>query len=358
GGSMMVPVGRLIVLRTTPKAGLVAALAWLTVPALVGPVMGPPLGGFITTYFDWRWIFWINIPIAVLGLILATIYIPKITTEAVRAFDFLGFLLVGPGLAAFLTGVTMAGLGMASGTVMTGLTVGGMALVIAYVFHALRVEAPLVDLRLLHWPTFRIAAAGGMFFRVGGGATPFLLPLLFQLGFGLTPFQSGMMTFASGVGAITMKFLAQPLLMRFGFRRILIWNAVISCCFVALPATFTASTPYLVMVGTLFLGGTCRSLQFTSINAMAYADVPSERLSSATSFNAVLQQLSSSIGITIAAFGLQTVQDYTGLQQIVTATFPPVFLLMATVSVISTFWWLKLTPESGGSLLERAPAKG
>ena len=358
GGSMMVPVGRLIVLRTTPKAGLVAALAWLTVPALVGPVMGPPLGGFITTYFDWRWIFWINIPIAVLGLILATIYIPKITTDAVRAFDFLGFLLVGPGLAAFLTGLTMAGLGMASATVMSSLTFGGMALVIAYVFHALRVEAPLVDLRLLHWPTFRIAAAGGMFFRVGGGATPFLLPLLFQLGFGLTPFQSGMMTFASGIGAITMKFLAQPLLMRFGFRRILIWNAIISCCFVALPATFTASTPYLVMVGTLFLGGTCRSLQFTSINAMAYADVPSERLSSATSFNAVLQQLSSSIGITIAAFGLQTVQNYTGVKEIVTATFPPVFILMATVSLISTFWWLKLTPESGGSLLERAPAKG
>ncbi|OIQ70239.1 putative transport protein HsrA [mine drainage metagenome] len=247
---------------------------------------------------------------------------------------------------------------MASAPVMSGLTFGGMALVIAYVFHALRVEAPLVDLRLLHWPTFRIAAAGGMFFRVGGGATPFLLPLLFQLGFGLTPFQSGMMTFASGIGAITMKFLAQPLLMRFGFRRILIWNALISCVFVALPATFTASTPYLVMVVTLFLGGTCRSLQFTSINAMAYADVPAERLSSATSFNAVLQQLSSSIGITIAAFGLQSVQDYTGLQQIVSATFPPVFILMATVSLISTFWWFKLTQDSGGSLLERAPAKG
>ncbi len=355
GGSMMVPVGRLIVLRTTPKAGLVAALAWLTVPALVGPVMGPPLGGFITTYFTWRWIFWINIPIAVLGVVLATIYIPRIKPDTVRAFDTLGFLLIGPGLAAFLTGLTMAGLGLTSNAAMIGLTLGGAALVALYVGHALRAPAPLVDLRLLRLPTFRIAASGGTIFRIGGGATPFLLPLLFQLGFGLTPFQSGMMTFASGIGAITMKFLAQPLLMRFGFRRVLIVNAVLSCIFVMAPAGFTVTTPYLVMVGTLFLGGVCRSLQFTSINAIAYSDVPPDQLSSATSFNAVLQQLSSSIGITIAAFGLETVQQITGTTVISAATFPPVFMLVAFVSLCSTFWWTQLTRDSGGDLLERAP---
>ncbi|MBI1218279.1 MAG: DHA2 family efflux MFS transporter permease subunit [Rhodobacteraceae bacterium] len=353
GGSMMVPVGRLIVLRTTPKAGFVNALAWLTVPALVGPVMGPPLGGFITTYFDWRWIFWINIPIAVLGVALATAFIPKITTDGVRSFDFLGFAMVGPGLAAFLTGVTMAGLGLASAGVMATLIVGGLLLVVLYVRHALRVEAPLVDLRLLAIPTFRLAALGGTLFRVGGGALPFLLPLMFQLGFGLTPFQSGMMTFATGVGAITMKFMAQRLLNRFGFRNILLWNAVLGALFLAAPAGFTATMPYLLMVGTLFMGGIFRSLQFTSINAVAYCEVPQERLSSATSFNAVLQQLSSSIGITVAAFGLESVQAYSGSTEITAATFPPVFLLVAAISFSSIIWFSKLAPDAGGDLLQR-----
>jgi EmrB/QacA subfamily drug resistance transporter len=353
GGSMMVPVGRLIVLRTTPKAGFVNALAWLTVPALVGPVMGPPLGGFITTYFDWRWIFWINIPIAVLGVVLATAFIPKITAEKVRSFDFLGFLLIGPGLAAFLTGLTMAGLGLASITVLAGLIFGGLTLVMLYVRHALRVPAPLVDLRLLAIPTFRLAALGGTLFRIGGGALPFLLPLMFQLGFGLTPFQSGMMTFATGVGAITMKFTAQRLLNRFGFRNILLWNAGLGALFLAAPAGFAATTPYLLMVGTLFVGGLFRSLQFTSINAVAYAEVPPERLSSATSFNSVLQQLSSSVGITVAAFGLESAQAYNGTTAITAATFPPVFVLVALISFSSIFWFAKLAPDAGGSMLTR-----
>ncbi len=356
GGSMMVPVGRLIVLRTTPKAGLVNALAWLTVPALLGPVMGPPLGGFITTYFDWRWIFWINVPIAVLGVTLVTLFVPRIQSQAVRRFDLLGFLLVGPGLSAFLTGVTMAGLGLASQAVMFGLIFGGLGLVLLYARHARRVAAPLVDLSLLAIPTFRIAALGGTLFRIGGGAIPFLLPLLFQLGFGLTPFQSGMMTFATGIGAITMKFLAQRILMRWGFRRVLIVNAGIAAVFLLAPAAFRADMPYLLMVSVLFLGGICRSLQFTSINAIAYSEVSTERMSSATSFNSVLQQLSSSIGITVAAFGLQAVQTLSGRPEIVAATFPPVFALVAAVSVSSVFWFLRLSPDAGGALLEVAPA--
>lgn len=356
GGSMMVPVGRLIVLRTTPKAGFVNALAWLTVPALIGPVMGPPVGGFITTYFDWRWIFWINIPIAVLGIALSTAFIPHIVPDAVRSFDTVGFVLIGPGLAAFLTGVTMAGLGLASTGGMIGLVLGGLALVVLYVRHALRVEAPLVDLRLLALPTFRLAALGGTVFRVGGGALPFLLPLMFQLGFGLTPFQSGMMTFATGVGAITMKFLAQRLLNRFGFRRVLVWNALIAALFLAAPAAFRQWMPYLLMVGTLFVGGIARSLQFTAINAVTYAEVPQHRLSSATSFNSVLQQLSSSIGITVAAFGLESVQSLADSTQITVATFPPVFVLVAAISASSVIWFARLTPDAGTALLTRHEA--
>ena len=356
GGSMMVPVGRLIVLRVTPKAGLVGALAWLTVPALIGPVIGPPLGGFITTYFDWRWIFWINIPIAVLGVGLVSRFIPQPPRGPVTGFDWKGFILAGPGLAAFLTGLTLAGLGLASTGLVVAMTLGGLILIALYVRHAAIAAEPLVDLRLLRLTTFRISALGGTFFRVGGGALPFLLPLLFQLGFGLTPFQSGMMTFASGFGAILMKFIAQPILRRFGFRRVLVTNAVLSGVFILAPAMFSATTPYLWMVGILFLGGVCRSLQFTSINAMAYAEVPPGQISSATSFSAVLQQLSGSIGITVAAFGLQSMQALYGDSQIVAAYFPAVFALMALLSVLSTLWFARLAADAGSGLLETAIA--
>jgi len=269
GGSMMTPVGRLIVLRSTPMAGLVSALAWLTVPALLGPVLGPPVGGFITTYFDWRWIFWINIPIAVLGYALATRHIPEIRFEQVRRFDAKGFLLVGPGLAATLTGVTLMGLSLASPWIVAPLTATGIALLAGYVYHALRVPVPLVDLRLLRLPSFKVSVTGGTMFRVGSGMTPFILPLLLQVGFGLTPFQSGMLTFASGAGALTMKFLAPPILRRFGFRRVLSVNAVLSSLFILAPAFFTIHTPWQVMLCLLFFGGLLRSLQFTSINTVA-----------------------------------------------------------------------------------------
>lgn len=358
GGSMMVPVGRLIVLRVTPKAGLVGALAWLTVPALLGPVLGPPLGGFITTYFHWRWIFWVNIPIAVAGVVLVTMFIPKIgVQEERRPFDLAGFLLAGPGLASFLTGLTLSGLSLATPLFIGTLTLGGLALILAYARHAYRVTDPLVDLRLFRYDTFRIASIGGTLFRVGGGATPFLLPLLFQLGFGLSPFQSGMMTFATGAGAIFMKFMAQRILQLWGFRRVLSVNAVIAASFLFAPAFFTADTPYLLMVGTLFAGGLSRSLQFTSITAMAYAEVPSDRLSSATSFNSVLQQLSGSIGITIAAFGLEAAQQMIGGDSLSAVHFPMVFALVALVSLSSDVFFLRLPRDAGGALLER-PGRG
>ncbi len=355
GGSMMVPVGRLIVLRATPKAGLVGALAWLTVPALIGPVMGPPIGGFITTYFDWRWIFWINIPIAVVGIALVSAFIPKLPPAPPVRLDALGFLLIGPGLAAALTGLTLSGLGVASTAVTVSMTIIGVVLIVAYVRHAGRVPAPLVDLRLLRLPTFRISALGGTAFRISSGALPFLLPLLFQIGFGLTAFQSGMLTFASGFGAMLMKFIAQPLLRRFGFRRVLVGNACLSALFILAPAGFTTATPYPLMIAVLFLGGVCRSLQFTSINAMAYADVASDRLSSATSFNAVLQQLSASIGITVAAFALEAAQAMTGAPALTGTLFPPVFAVVAAFSLASIWWFARLTPTSGASLLAREP---
>jgi len=357
GGSMMMPVGRLILLRTVPRDGLVSALAWLTVPALLGPVIGPPLGGYITTYFHWRWIFWINIPLAVLGIVLVTLLIPNIRETGTGRFDLKGFVLAGPGLAAFLTGLTLAGLNLAPLWGILALVLGGMALTFGFVRHALRVADPLVDLRLLMLPTFRIAVMAGSQFRMSVGALPFLLPLMFQLGFGMTAFASGLLTFSSGMGAMAMKFAAQPLLRRFGFRGVLMGNAVISGVLILGPAFFIQATPVPVIVAVLVAGGLSRSLQFTSINAIGYAEVPAERLSSATSFTAVLQQLSGSVGITLAAMGLEICGALRGTSAPDLGNFPYVFALLAGLALSSAAIFARLHKDAGQSMVKAKAAR-
>jgi EmrB/QacA subfamily drug resistance transporter len=353
GGSMMTPVGRLIVLRGVPREGLVGALAWLTVPALMGPVIGPLLGGYITTFWDWRWIFWINIPIAVVGVVLAGRYVPDLREPTPKGFDGFGFLLLGPGLAGFLTGTTLLGLNLASPLVVGVLIVGGAGLTVGYILHALRVDAPLVDLRLLSLPTFRATITAGTLFRIGVGASPFLLPLMLQIGFGLTPFQSGALTFVSGLGAMVMKFAAQPILRRFGFRGVLVSNAVIAAAFVAAPAFFTVTMPWQIMMGVLFVGGLSRSLQFTSINAIAYADVTSERLSSATSFSAVMQQLTGTIGITLAAMMLELMGALRGVAATDLGNFPAVYAVIALMTLVSAVAFMRLSRDAGANMLGR-----
>ena len=351
GGAMMMPVGRLIVLRTIPKAEMIDAIAWLTIPALVGPVLGPPLGGFITTYFNWRWIFWINIPVAVLGIVLITRFIPDVRETGTSRFDLRGFLLIGPGLSLFLTGVTLMGVGLVSADTVLALTVGGAALLAGYVWHALRDPSPIIDLKLLAIPTFRAGVVGGFLFRTGVGAGPFLLPLLFQVGFGMSAFQSGMMTFATGVGAMVMKTQIASILRVHGFRRVLIVNAIVSALFAALPAVFTASTPTLLIVGLFLIGGLSRSLLFTSVNTLAYADVPPERLSGATSFAAVGKELSGSVGVTIAALGLEVAQRTLGGGALDVDQFAPVFFLMAAISMSSALLFMRLPKSAGASML-------
>ena len=347
-------MGRLIVLRGVPREGLVGALAWLTVPALMGPVIGPLLGGYITTYWDWRWIFWINIPIALLGVGLAGRFVPDLREAAPRQFDARGFLLLGPGLAGFLTGVTLLGFNLASAPMVALLLLGGAGLTFAYIWHALRVASPLVDLRLLALPTFRSTITAGTLFRIGVGASPFLLPLMLQLGFGLTPFQSGGLTFVSGLGAMVMKFLAQPLLRRFGFRRVLGVNAAIAAGFVLAPAFFTPFTPWQAMMLVLFVGGLSRSLQFTAINAIAYADVTAERLSSATSFSSVMQQLTGTIGITLAAMMLEATGAWRGVSATDLGNFPAVYAVIATMTLISAVAFWRLSPTAGANMLRKA----
>jgi MFS family permease len=334
------------------KAELVGSLSWLTVPALVGPVVGPPLGGFITTYFQWRWIFWINVPIGILGLLLATVFIPNFREEVKTRFDSSGFVLSGAGLAAFMTGSTSLGLGFLPTTFVLVLFFGGLALILAYIWHERRTKEPIMDLSLLLIPTFGVSMIGAVLFRISIGATPFLLPLLFQVGFGMTPFQSGSITFASAVGAIAMKFIAPPLLRRYGFRTVLLANSLIAGAFVALPATFTATTPVALMTGFLLISGLFRSLQFTSVNALTFADVPPERISRATTLSSVAQQLSISLGVSIGAISLEVATHYTGGTITAEAfTFP--FILVGVLATLAVVPFLFLDRNAGDEMSGR-----
>ncbi|WP_246683633.1 DHA2 family efflux MFS transporter permease subunit [Labrys sp. KNU-23] len=355
GGAMMTPVGRLIILKTTPKHDLVNAMMWLTLPALLGPLSGPPLGGFITTYFHWRLIFWINIPIAVLGIVLASLYVPNVREDERRPFDLVGFLILAPGLVALMGGATLSGLDLVPASVNIGLAAAGLALIGLYVHHAGRVANPLIELRLLRFPTFRAAIGGGFLFRIGVGATPFLLALYFQLGFDFSPFQSGLLTLATGAGAMAMKALAGPILRRLGFRRVLTWNAVLSSVLVAAPALFHAGMPVLLISLTLLAAGFTRSLQFTSINIAGVSDIPPELMGRVTSMTSVLQELAGSVGVSVAALALETSMHLHGAGHLTAPVFPPVFLMIGVIAMTSGLIFLTLPRNVGNELLAPAP---
>jgi EmrB/QacA subfamily drug resistance transporter len=351
GGAMMVPVGRMVMLRTIPKSELVRAVTWLTVPALIGPVMGPPLGGFLTTYLSWRWIFWINLPIGALGVILVTLYIPNIREEKVPPLDWRGFLMSAFGLCGLVFGFETIGRGLLPDAAVAGLLVVGAIGIGLYLRHAKRHPHPLIDLSLLKIRTFRAGVAGGFLFRIGVGALPFLLPLMLQLGFGLTAFQSGMVTFASAAGALTMKMAAGPILRRLGFRRVLIGNALLSGIFITICGLFRPDMAYPLMFGLLLLGGFFRSLQFTSINTLSISDIDNRRMSRATSFTSMMQQLSLSAGVAVGAMVLHATVSYGGgVEQIHADSFMPAFLAVGVTAMLSAIVFLRLPHDAGAEV--------
>lgn len=356
GGAMMVPVGRLVVLRSTTKAEMVQAMSYLTIPALIGPVIGPPLGGFISTYFHWRWIFFINIPISILGLVMAARHIENVREEHVKPLDWSGFLLSAIGLSSLMFGLAVAGRGL--GALPPALTaiVVGMVLIAVYVHTARRKLHPLLNLGLLRVRTFQVGVMAGFFLRIGIGSIPFLLPLFLQLGFGLTPFESGLLTCASAIGAIFMKTIAARILKRYGFRQALIVNAVLTALSLGVISLFTAHTLHALIIGVLLLGGCLRSLQFTGLNALAYADVEKPQMSQATSLSSVIQQIAAGTGVTVGAFALQGSHFLQGHSAVVAADFPPAFIVVALMSLCALFWLTRLNRDAGAEISgHRAP---
>jgi EmrB/QacA subfamily drug resistance transporter len=361
GGAMMTPVGRLILVRSVDKRRLVDAMAWVSIPALVGPMLGPPLGGFITTFLTWHWIFFINIPIGLVGIALATRYIDNIRAETRERFDPLGMLLAGLGIAGVAFGLTAIGLkGFLPTSLLIAMIAGGAVCIGFYMLHARRIAAPVIDLSLFRLASFRAGVAGGFIFRVGTGAIPFLLPLMLQVGFGRTPFQSGLITFATAVGAMSMKSAVPTLLRRFGYRNVLTWNSLIASALVAACALFTAATPVIIMLAVLFAGGFFRSLQFTSAMTIGFAEIEPARMSRATSLAAVCQQLSVSTGVALGALTVEMARDFRHEGAIGPTDFSAAFLMVACISALSVFAFARMPPNAGDELTGKSitPAPG
>ncbi len=356
GGAMMVPVGRLVLLRSVTRAEVVGALSYIMIPALLGPLCGPLIGGFITTYFHWRWIFFVNVPIGLFGILLVGLFIKNVRAEEPWPLDVRGFLLSGAGLASLLFGLTIAGRGVAGKEIVVALLAAGAILLLGYWLHARRSKFPILDLRLLAFPTFRASILGGSIFRLGIGAMPFLLPLMLQVGFGLNPFQSGSVTFVAAAGAMLMKVTAAPILRFFGFRPVLIFDALISCAFLVSYSFFTRATPVTLMMALLLLGGFFRSLEFTAINAITYAEIDTLAMSRATSFAAVAQQLSLSLGIAVGAFGIQLSRALRGGTHLAVVDFHWGFIVVAIVSACSVLMFRRL-PEDAGTDLAGPPRR-
>ncbi len=350
GGAMMVPVGRLVLLRTVERSELVTAMTWLMVPALVGPVLGPPVGGFLVSALSWRWIFYINVPIGVLGMVLTTLYIRDIKEEGRVDFDGWGLLMSGISLSCLMFGLEMASRGTVSWTqtlAIIGIGLGSGAL---YVRHSRTHPNPVLDFSLMRVKTFGLSVIGGGLSRISVGAVPFLLPMMLQLGFGMSALQSGLITFASSAGSMLMKVSALPILRRFGFRAVMVWNGLTSTLFLAAMASFRPSWPTAAMYAVLLVGGFFQSLQFTAYNTIAYADIDRARMSAATSFYTTFQQLMLTLGICLAASALSASLFVTGHAAPLLSDYSAAFLTVALVSLLASPACSRLPRDAGDAL--------
>ncbi len=282
-------------------------------------------------------------------------YIPNVRGEKRERFDLLGMFLAGLGIAGLAFGLSIAGLNFLPWSVVAALAAFGTLFTVAYLVHAKHTRMPALDLKLFRLPTFHAAVVGGFIFRLGIGALAFLLPLMLQLGFGMTPFQSGLITFATALGSLGMRFATTTLLRLFGFRHVLVYNALISTSFLAACAAFTQSTPILVMMAILLAGGFFRSLEFTSINTLAYAEIEPARAGRATSLVAVAQQLAVSSGVAIGALAVEVTLRLHGHEALQAADFPPAFLGVAVLSALSVLIFMRLAPDAGAELANRLP---
>jgi EmrB/QacA subfamily drug resistance transporter len=354
GGAMMIPVGRLVLLKSVAKKDMVSAMSWLIMPALIGPILGPPLGGFIVTYLDWRWIFYVNLPVGLLGFLLVGRFIANMREEHPHPFDPAGFVLSGVALGCLLFGFEMTSR-PGDGRLAVGLIVVGAVFGLLYIRHARRRADPIIDLGLLRDDNYRLSMIAGSLTRITQGSLPFLLPLLMQLGFGLTAAQSGTITVGPAIGSLLMKGVAPRLLRRIGFRTAMIWAGLLGAAGYAVCGLFRPGWPFPAIVAVLTVCGFIFSLQFTAYNAIAYDGIDRQRMSSATSFYSTVQQLMLSLGICIAASALHLSMMAHGAEKPAFGDFTAAFWTVTAISALATIWNLRFHPDAGSEISGRAP---
>ncbi|WP_158742699.1 MFS transporter [Acidisphaera sp. L21] len=357
GGAMMVPVGRLVLLRSVERSELVSAMTWLMIPATIGPVLGPPVGGFLVTTLSWRWIFYINVPIGVLGMVLATLYIRDIKEEGRVDFDGWGLLLSGVSLSCLMFGLELASRGETSWLAAIGIVGVGLGSGALYVHHSRHHPQPVLDFSLMRVPTFGLSVIGGGLTRISGGAVPFLLPMMLQLGFGMSALQSGLITFTSSAGSLMMKGVAKPVLRRWGFRNVMMWNGLTATIFLGVIATFRPSWPLAGIYAALLVGGFFQSLQYTAYNTIAYADIDRTKMSAATSFYTTFQQLMLTLGICTAAAALGGSLAVTGHTHPLLIDYSVAFIVVALVALAAAPTCARLPRDAGDELSGRVSRK-
>lgn len=348
GGALLVPVGRLIILRDVKPSAMISTLAWLSLPAVFGPMLGPLVGGGITTFLHWRWIFWINLPIGCAALVLGCIYLEQTETDRKRRFDVAGYVIVASGLTAILCGCAVLIHGAWSLAAGVAAIIAGIFIVACYPAHARRSRTPLIDPAVFDLPTFRASMLGGIPFRIANGSIPFLLPIFFQTGLGFSALSSGILVFASGLAAMFMNSRIAGLLGRFGFRELLAINGVVCALFIASLASLIYQSSIFIMLPFLFVFGLFRSIQYSCINALSYAEVRQPLMSSATSIVSVTHPLSNSIGVSVGAIILEIFMSGRSGQHIpAAADFPPTFFLIALIGLLSALVFFKLSRDAG-----------
>ena len=349
-GAMMVPVGRIILLRRVPKDQLLSAMAVLSLPALLGPIIGPPVGGFFATYMTWHWIFLINIPVGILGVMLVLRYIRADIPDSRPPLDWLGFILSAIALASLVVSFESIGHSELTPKQLGILFSTGVITALWYIWHAKQAAFPIIDLSLLRVRSFAISVFGGNLFRFSLGSVPFMLAILLQLGFGMSAFAAGLVTFTSAIGAIVIKPIAPRIIRRFGYRNVLMYNALLTGLFIALCGFFHADTPLWWMSLILAIGGVFRSLQFTAVNTLTYADLDSNAMSRASSFAAMAQQLGISLGVACAAITLNVSMAWRQGTNVTADALFWGFIVIGGLTAISSLSFKRLPLEAGSAL--------
>lgn len=350
GGAIMGPVGQLIVLRTVPKEKILRAMNFIFMPGMLGPVLGPPLGGFIVTYASWRWIFFINVPVGIIAFALAIAVIHETPRKEAGPLDWRGFLIAGAAVAALMFGFENVGRDLFPLYVVLGFLAFGLGGVALLVRHTSRHPRPLLDLSLARMPTWRIANFGSWPFRIGMGAHILLIPMLLQIGFGLSAFTSGSITFASALGMLLMRASSTRILRKFGFRTVMIAASIAGSLLSIGVIWFTAATPHLVISLALLILGLTRSMFIAGFGALRYADVPQEKMSSATTLTAMVDQLAISSGVATGALVLHLAFLWRGGAALTAVDFVPAFIAVGIISLLGTLCFLSLSPHAGAEL--------